>query len=998
MNNEQNGINLKSATLKIIIPVLLSLCIIITGSFILVDKFDILSLKDDNKPVNNNSVIDIPSEPETPPEPTVYEKDIPASIKSVTLTPGIDFLKSQESFEVISEEIKTLIDSAKDDKFNTVNLKLNYRNGLICESEFTSIPQYTELLSFAHGYAKSENMQFAVTLDLNALATVSVIDDADVKKISNLLSSKKITDYCDILIFENLETVDISSLTPKLERTAERLTSALKTYYDAVALADCTLYTGLYVNSGFMTGDSDSNLLSKALYSDYKKWTDERIVDFIIIENDNSTSSKPLNFEQIVDIWNNFNFTKTQIYFDVDYSKLGTSEAGWRSTDQIIKQLMILGDKSSSNFFINSYTKFLNGNDESRKAIKKYLSGLISSDYILTNLSLTSPTKNTFTTYESHVALIGASDPEFSLKLNGKELERNELGYFSLDLQLNLGLNTFKLEHKGTTRTLKITYKKIIIREYSPTNAQTLPGGSTVAVSITAISNSTVTSTLNGKTITLSEEVILDQFGNPAGEYSIYTGKFTVPTGFRKDTSIGNIKFNVKSKYGTESATAAKITVEKTIIEEPPVPPTTLPSGGNYVNVGNKYIGEVIVYQAETFDRDDASDYSRPTNNYLPEGTVDYCSAATTTFGSNKLRTFRYGNLLYESRYYKTEQKYYKDIKIYQGTLPDFNTVNLSKISNSGRHTILTLDVDWKAPFIFELGPQKYHNEGAGSNRDYTIDSATFTYIDITFCYAAIVKGEAIVPENSPIFSKAEWIKNTSDYTLRLHLKKTGGFYGWNAEYNKDGQLKFRFLNPAVITKAGNTYGYSLKGVTVVIDSGHGGHDGGASGSNHNYDEAYLNLYLAKQVKAQLESIGATVILTRDDDYHINPTDRAKIIKAARPDYVLSIHRDSYSSSSANGMSVYHHHPFASNAAKQMYSTYKNYNMSDKFKLRGDSAQWHVFYLARNTDCPVVLTENGFMSNSSDYTKMLSEDYNKRYAKILTQGIVNYFKSIQPTK
>ena len=203
-----------------------------------------------------------------------------------------------------------------------------------------------------------------------------------------------------------------------------------------------------------------------------------------------------------------------------------------------------------------------------------------------------------------------------------------------------------------------------------------------------------------------------------------------------------------------------------------------------------------------------------------------------------------------------------------------------------------------------------------------------------------------------------------------------------------------------MITEADNLYGYSLDGVTVVIDSGHGGHDGGASGSNVNYDEAYLNLYLAKQIKSQLESIGATVVLTRDDDYHLSPTDRAKIIKSVKPDYVLSIHRDAIGNgkdklTSVNGMGVYHHHPFASDAAKQMYNTYKNYNMSDKFNLRGNSAQWHVFYLARNTDCPVVLTENGFMTNTSDYAKMLSEDYNNRYAKILTQGIVNYFKSIQ---
>ena len=1003
MNNDQNNPKgFKRISVMIIIPILLSVCILITGSFILIEKYNIFNIPKDS-PTINTSVESLPSdqstslEPGTDPEsqaPTVYEKDVPSSIKAASLVPGVDFLKDNDSFDAVCEEVKNLIDSAKDDKFNTINLTLNYKGGLICEGDY-AVTDYTDLLSFIYGYVKSVSMDLAVTLDLGALTTESVINQKDVERLCSFLSSDKLSAYCDMLIFKNYESKDILDLnTGRDTRIAERLTAVMKQYYDAVIKANCSLYTGIYVDSEMMTGSSADELFSTAYNSDIKRWANENIIDFVIVENSKSTSAEPINFEKLVDIWNGFGFERAKVYFEIDYSKLGTDEKGWKSTDQVIKQLMILGDKSSSNFILNSYEKFLHGNSESRKAIKRYLSGLISSDYILTNLSLTSPTKNTFTTYDSHVALIGASDPEFSLKLNGKELERNELGYFSTDLQLNLGLNTFKLEHKGTTRTLKITYKKVIVKDYSPTEAQKLPGGSTVAVSITAISNSTVTATLNAKTITLTEEVILDQFGNPAGEYSIYTGRFTVPSGFAKDTSIGNIKFKVQSKYGTESVTAAKITVEKTVVDNNN-PSYVQPSGGNYVNVGNKYIGEVVVYQAETFDRNDNSDYSRPTNNYLPEGTVDYCSASTTTFGVNKLRTFRYGNLLYESRWYGTEQKYIKDIKVYEGTLPDFNTVKLAKVNNNGRHTTFTFDVDWKAPFIFELGPQKYTNEGSGSNRNYTISSATYAYVDITFCYAAAIDGELIVPENSTLFSKAEWIKNTSDYTLRLYLKKVGKFYGWNAEYNADGQLEFRFLNPAVITEADNLYGYSLNGVTVVIDSGHGGHDGGASGSNVNYDEAYLNLYLAKQIKSQLESIGATVVLTRDDDYHLSPTDRAKIIKAAKPDYVLSIHRDSYSSSSANGMSVWHHHPFASDAAKQMYNTYKNYNMSDKFNLRGNSAQWHVFYLARNTDCPVVLTENGFMTNTSDYAKMLSEDYNNRYAKILTQGIVNYFKSIQ---
>ena len=51
--------------------------------------------------------------------------------------------------------------------------------------------------------------------------------------------------------------------------------------------------------------------------------------------------------------------------------------------------------------------------------------------------------------------------------------------------------------------------------------------------------------------------------------------------------------------------------------------------------------------------------------------------------------------------------------------------------------------------------------------------------------------------------------------------------------------------------------------------------------------------------------------------------------------------------------------------------------------------------MCRTTNCPVVLTENGFMSNSYDYGNIVNEEANVQKAKAITRGIVDYFKSIQ---
>ena len=52
---------------------------------------------------------------------------------------------------------------------------------------------------------------------------------------------------------------------------------------------------------------------------------------------------------------------------------------------------------------------------------------------------------------------------------------------------------------------------------------------------------------------------------------------------------------------------------------------------------------------------------------------------------------------------------------------------------------------------------------------------------------------------------------------------------------------------------------------------------------------------------------------------------------------------------------------------------------------------WFYYYVSRQTACPIVLTENGFMSNPDDVTNMLTEEALDKKADALVQGIVNYY-------
>ncbi len=428
-----------------------------------------------------------------------------------------------------------------------------------------------------------------------------------------------------------------------------------------------------------------------------------------------------------------------------------------------------------------------------------------------------------------------------------------------------------------------------------------------------------------------------------------------------------------------------------------PKPPVT-PSGGNYINVGTGYIAEVIQANVETFEGKTTDDYSHVTNNYLPEGTVDYCSNELVYNGKTAYVLLRSGHRTYlEKKVYPFEQepitRAIAEVKRYNGTLPDHNEIGFASLETVGRHSILTLDSLWKAPFYFETNQTGYANPNGGSGRSYAVTSNNISYVDITFCYTTVFTGKVSIPANHPLFKSAEVIKNESDYTLRLHLRKAGGFYGWHAYYNDNDQLCFKFLNPAKATAADNKYGADLTGVTVMIDVGHGGIDGGAVGTDaqgQKREEADMNLSLANALKAQLESIGATVIMNRYNDKSININDRLENLMETAPDICIAIHQNSYSTASVGGFDSFYYTPWSRMAASNIATYTKETGIYTKSRF-----QWSVnYFMMRQTVCPVILTENGYMSNPADLAAMIDPVKVEGKATAIAHGVADYFLSI----
>lgn len=481
------------------------------------------------------------------------------------------------------------------------------------------------------------------------------------------------------------------------------------------------------------------------------------------------------------------------------------------------------------------------------------------------------------------------------------------------------------------------------------------------------------------------------------------------------------------SESGSEASSSvvtqpSSSVVPPTSSAPPSTPPTTpvTPSGGNYINVGSGYIAEVLQANVETFDGDTYDDYSHPTNNYLPEGTVDYCDKELVYGSSLKYVKLRSGHrVYYDKKVYPFEDgtsKMIPEVKQYEGYLPDHNEIGVASLETVGRHSVLTLDCLWKAPFYFKTNQSGYANPNGGSSRDYAVASNNATYVDITFCYTTVFTGNVSIPADHPLFKSAEVIKNESDYTLRLHLRKKGGFYGWHAYYNDQDQLCFQFLNPAKVTAAGNKYGADLSGTTIMIDVGHGGVDGGATAvrcpqcnaimmtsdlkknkcptckvkAEYLYTEADLNLALANALKAELESVGATVILNRSDNTAINVNARQEQLLEISPDICIAIHQNSNDVKSIRGFYSYYYTTWSQSLAKYIYDYTKASGVYTRNFL-----QWKAnYFMNRQTVCPAMLTENGFMSNLDDLADMADPAKVELKASAIAHGIADYFLAI----
>lgn len=177
----------------------------------------------------------------------------------------------------------------------------------------------------------------------------------------------------------------------------------------------------------------------------------------------------------------------------------------------------------------------------------------------------------------------------------------------------------------------------------------------------------------------------------------------------------------------------------------------------------------------------------------------------------------------------------------------------------------------------------------------------------------------------------------------------------------------------------------------VVLDVGHGGTDGGASGNG--VVEKSINLKQALGVKEMLEEdTDIKVYMTRETDNTLKLSERTNFSNGINPHIFISFHNNSSGSQTAQGSEVLYNptSEISKTAANMML---KHIIDETNFVNRGIKARKDL-YVLNKTDTPAILLEVGFVSNKADAGKLKDEAFNKRIVSSIKEGIVDLFESL----
>ncbi len=228
-------------------------------------------------------------------------------------------------------------------------------------------------------------------------------------------------------------------------------------------------------------------------------------------------------------------------------------------------------------------------------------------------------------------------------------------------------------------------------------------------------------------------------------------------------------------------------------------------------------------------------------------------------------------------------------------------------------------------------------------------------------------------------------VRRSSILMVVLILCVACGIYGLYAE---DGEQVFQNADQ----------------LTVVIDAGHGGMDGGAVGVS-GVLEKDLNLQVAKKLEQLVADGGGKALMTRTDDISLH-TDQDKTVREQKrsdlnyrrsyaadsgADAFISIHMNKFEQSQYRGAQIFY---AADQNSKRLAEMIKKniVPVSEKSDGREIKKAYDTMFILQKNNIPSVIVECGFLSNPEEEALLIDEAYQQKIAEAIYQGLCEFLQ------
>ena len=183
-----------------------------------------------------------------------------------------------------------------------------------------------------------------------------------------------------------------------------------------------------------------------------------------------------------------------------------------------------------------------------------------------------------------------------------------------------------------------------------------------------------------------------------------------------------------------------------------------------------------------------------------------------------------------------------------------------------------------------------------------------------------------------------------------------------------------------------------MGGVTVVIDAGHGGEDGGAISPSGTV-ESGLNLSIACKLDDLLHLYGIPTVMLRREDCSLHDDSAVTLREKKRSDLknrvqrinetengvLISIHQNIYPDPSQSGAQVF----YAQEESSFVWATQTQETLQMVLKPANQRSAAKIpdtIYLMKHVTRPAILIECGFLSNPEEEQKLLDDAYQTKIA------------------